>query len=254
MSFATYPSLAGRGVLVTGGASGIGADIVRAFAGQGARVAFLDVQAGPGGALADALAGAAHPPAFLACDITDTAALRAAVAAARARVGPIGVLVNNAGDDARHPIAPYEPEAWDAAQAVNLRPMFFAAQAVRADMTARGGGSIVNLSSVLWRIGGPEAAAYATAKAGVVGLTRALARAFGPDGVRVNAIEPGAVMTEKQRRLWYPTEASVAAMVARQAIPRVLEGPEIARMALFLAADDSRMLTGQSIAVDAGLA
>ena len=148
---------------------------------------------------------------------------------------------------------PYEPEDWDLAQNVNLRPHFFTAQAVHADMKSLGGGSIINFSSIAWRFGGDQMIAYATAKAAVVGLTRALARAFGPDNIRVNAIEPGAVMTEKQRRLWYPTEASVDDMIARQPIPRLLLGEEIARTALFLAADDSRMITKQSIAVDAGI-
>jgi NAD(P)-dependent dehydrogenase (short-subunit alcohol dehydrogenase family) len=253
MAFATYPSLADRAVLITGGASGIGADLVRAFAGQGARVAFLDIDEPAGAALAAALAHASHRPLFLSCDITDVTALRAAIVVARAAIGPIGVLVNNAANDARHPIEPYEPEDWDLAQNVNLRPHFFTAQAVRADMKALGGGSIVNFSSIAWRFGADHMVAYVTAKAAVVGLTRALARAFGPDGIRVNAVEPGAVMTEKQRRLWYPTEASVAEMVGRQLIPRLLAGDEVARLVLFLAADDSRMITKQSIAVDAGI-
>jgi NAD(P)-dependent dehydrogenase (short-subunit alcohol dehydrogenase family) len=253
MAFATYPSLADRAVLITGGASGIGADLVRAFAGQGARVAFLDIDEPAGAALAAALAHAPHRPLFLSCDITDVTALRAAIVVARAAIGPIGVLVNNAANDARHPIEPYEPEDWDLAQNVNLRPHFFTAQAVRADMKALGGGSIVNFSSIAWRFGADHMVAYVTAKAAVVGLTRALARAFGPDGIRVNAVEPGAVMTEKQRRLWYPTEASVAEMVGRQLIPRLLASDEVARLVLFLAADDSRMITKQSIAVDAGI-
>lgn len=253
MTFATYPSLAGRGVLITGGASGIGADMVRAFAGQGARVAFLDIKRGPAEALVADLSEAAAPPVFLDCDLTDIAALRDAVAAARAAIGPIGVLVNNAADDRRHGIDALEPEDWDRAQDVNLRPHYFAAQAVHPDMRALGGGSIVNLSSIVWRIGGADMAAYATAKAAVVGLTRALACALGADNIRVNAIAPGAVMTEKQRALWYPTEAAVAAMVEKQAIRRVLTGDEVARTALFLAADDSRMITRQTIVVDAGM-
>lgn len=253
MTFAVYPSLSARAVLITGGASGIGADLVRAFAGQGARVAFLDIAETEGAALAEDLAHSPHRPVFLGCDITDVTALRAAIVVARAAIGPVAVLVNNAANDARHPIEPYEPEDWDLAQNVNLRPHFFTAQAVRADMKSLGGGSIINFSSIAWRFGADNMVAYATAKAAVVGLTRALARAFGPDNIRVNAIEPGAVMTEKQRKLWYPTEASVAEMVARQPIPRLLLGDEIARAALFLAADDSRMITKQSIAVDAGI-
>ncbi len=252
MTFATYPSLSGRSVLITGGASGIGADLVRAFAGQAARVAFLDIQRGPAEALVSDLSGA-FPPVFLDCDLTDIAALRSAVAEARKAIGPIGVLINNAANDQRHDIDALEPGEWDRAQEVNLRPHYFTAQAVHPDMKALGGGSIINFSSIAWRIGGADMAAYVTAKAAVLGLTQALARAYGADNIRVNAIEPGAVMTEKQRALWYPTEASVAAMVEKQAIRRVLTGDEIARTALFLAADDSRMITKQSIVVDAGM-
>lgn len=253
MTFATYPSLRDRAVLITGGATGIGADLVRAFAGQGARVAFLDIQEDAAEALVAELQGAAHRPVALACDITDIGRLRAAIVVARAAIGPVGVLVNNAADDRRHPIDALEPEDWDLAQNVNLRPHYFTAQAVHADMKAQGGGSIINFSSIAWRFGAGDMAAYATAKAAVVGLTRGMARAYGPDGIRVNAIEPGAVMTEKQRKLWYPTEASVQSMIDRQCIPKLLVGEEIARAALFLAADDSRMITKQSILVDAGL-
>jgi D-xylose 1-dehydrogenase len=251
VTFATYPSLSGRVVVVTGGASGIGADLVRAFAGQGARVAFLDIQDEAAAALAAELE--ADPPLYIRCDLVDVAALRVAIERVRAELGPVAVLVNNAADDKRHGIPGLTPEEWDAAQDINLRPQFFAAQAVHPQMQELGHGSIINLSSIAWRIGADQMVAYAAAKAAVLGLTRALARAFGGDNIRVNAIEPGAVMTEKQRRLWYPTEASVQAMVERQAIRRVLLGEEVARAALFLAADDSRMITKQSIAVDAGI-
>jgi NAD(P)-dependent dehydrogenase (short-subunit alcohol dehydrogenase family) len=253
VAFATYPSLSGRVVVVTGGASGIGADIVRAFARQGARVAFLDILDDAGSALAAELAGGPCPPLYLHCDLVDVAALRVAIERVRAELGPVAVLVNNAANDERHGLAELTPEEWDAAQNINLRPQFFAAQAVHPQMRALGQGSIINFSSVAWRVGADQMVAYAAAKAAVLGLTRALARAFGGDNIRVNAIEPGAVMTEKQRRLWYPTEAQVAAMVERQAIRRVLLGEEVARAALFLAADDSRMITKQSIVVDAGI-
>lgn len=253
MTFATYPSLRDRAVLITGGATGIGADLVRAFAGQGARVAFLDIQEAAAQALAAELRGARRRPTGLACDITDIEALRAAIVLARAAIGPIGVLVNNAADDRRHEIDALEPADWDRAQAVNIRPHYFTAQAVHADMKALGGGSIINFSSIAWRLGAGDMAAYATAKAAVIGLTQALARAYGRDAIRVNAIEPGAVMTAKQRQLWYRTEASVQAMVDRQCLPKLLLGDEIARAALFLAADDSRMITKQTIVVDAGL-
>jgi NAD(P)-dependent dehydrogenase (short-subunit alcohol dehydrogenase family) len=254
VTFANYPSLAGRVVFVTGGATGIGADIVSAFAAQKAKVAFCDLQREAGDGLAREIGARGDPePLVLQADVTDIAALQGAIAAAREKLGPIGVLVNNAANDQRHKVDEVSVEFWDRTQNVNLRHHFFAAQAVRADMKGLGGGSIINLSSTAWRFGASEMAAYATAKAGVLGLTRALARAFGPDNIRVNAIEPGAVMTERQRQLWYKTEASVQAMVERQLLHRVLGGEEIARMILFLAADDSRMITKQSFTVDAGI-
>jgi NAD(P)-dependent dehydrogenase (short-subunit alcohol dehydrogenase family) len=235
-------------VFVTGGASGIGADMVRAFAANGAKVAFIDLQRDVGQGLADELGAL-----FLPCDVTDVPALQQSIAATAERLGPISVLVNNAANDDRRPIDDVDVDYWDASQAINLRPHFFAAKAVRPQMRQLGGGSIINFSSIAWRAGADGMAPYATAKAAVIGLTRALARGFGADNIRVNAIEPGAVMTERQRQLWYPTEESVAAMVQRQAIRRVLLGEEIARTALFLAADDSRMITKQSLIVDAGL-
>ena len=254
MSFAHYPSLAERVVFVTGGATGIGADIVEAFARQRAKVAFVDLQSSAGEALAARLAALGLPkPLFLSCDVTDIAALQATIADTRDALGPIGVLVNNAANDQRHDIDDVSVEFWDHTQNVNLRHQFFAAQAVRAHMRELGGGSIINMSSTAWRFGAGEMAAYGTAKAAVLGLTRALARAFGTDNIRVNAIEPGAVMTDRQRQLWYKTEESVQAMVERQLMRHVLLGEEIARMILFLAADDSRMITKQSFTVDAGL-
>ena len=253
MTFAHYPSLVGRVVFVSGGASGIGSDIVAAFARNRARVGFMDVQREAGEALARTLATEAEAPLFIEGDVTDIEVLRAAVEKTRARFGPIGVLVNNAANDQRKRFDDVSPEFWDLSQNVNLRHHFFAAQAVHPQMKALGGGSIVNLSSIAWRAGAGEMPAYATAKAGVVGLTRALARAFGPDNIRVNAIEPGAVMTPRQRALWYKTEGSVEAIVQRQMIRRVLDGAEIARAALFLAADDSAMITKQTLTVDAGL-
>ncbi|ESY56994.1 MULTISPECIES: SDR family oxidoreductase [unclassified Mesorhizobium] len=254
MSFATYPSLSERVVLITGGASGIGADTVRAFAANGARVAFLDLQQEAGEALARELAAAAaHAPLFLRCDVTDIPALQSAIGTVRDRLGPVAVLVNNAADDNRQPVADVTQATWDHAQDVNLRHHFFAAQAVHPHMKEVGFGSIVNFSSIAWRFGASEMAPYAAAKAAVVGLTFALARAFGPDNIRVNAIEPGAVITNRQRELWYKTQGSVDQVVQRQVIRKVLLGEEIARTVLFLAADDSRMITKQSITVDAGL-
>jgi NAD(P)-dependent dehydrogenase (short-subunit alcohol dehydrogenase family) len=245
--------LSGRVVLVTGGASGIGADIVRAFTRNNAKVAFLDIEAEAGQRLADDLADSTHAPLFIKCDLIDIAALRQSIDQVRTQLGPVGVLINNAANDARHAIADVSPDYWDWSQHVNLRPHFFTCQAVHPHMLELGYGSIINFSSIAWRRGAGQMVAYVTAKAGIVGLTRALAQAFGDDNIRVNAIEPGAVITDRQRELWYKTPESIDAMVQRQAIKQVLLGEEIARAALFLAADDSRMITKQSITVDAGL-
>ncbi|RWN02652.1 MAG: SDR family oxidoreductase [Mesorhizobium sp.] len=252
--FAIYPSLTDRVVLISGGASGIGADMVRAFVANGARVAFLDVQDEPAEALLRELGGAGgRAPLYLHCDVTDVDALQASVEGVRARLGPVAVLVNNAADDQRHPVDAVTSEYWDRSFDVNLRHHFFAAQAVHPHMKELGFGSIINFSSIAWRFGADQMVAYATAKGAVVALTRALARSFGSDNIRVNAVEPGAVITERQRELWFKTQDAIDQTVQRQLIRRVLLGEEIARTVLFLAADDSRMITKQSIAVDAGL-
>lgn len=252
MSFAHYPSLEDRVVLITGGGSGIGASMTEAFAGQGARVAFLDIDEAASTALVERLSGARHCPLFVRCDVTDIAALRTAIARVGEEAGPIAVLVNNAANDERHKVEAVTPAYWDGSMNVNLRHQFFAAQAVHPHMRGLGHGSIINLTSTAWMFGGSDFAVYSTAKAGVVGLTNALARAFGGDAIRVNAIAPGAVMTEKQLRLWY-TEESAAAMAERQLIKKRLLPEEVARAALFLAADDSRMITKQCLVVDAGI-
>lgn len=254
MAFAIYPSLSDRVVLITGGASGIGADMVRAFAASGARVVLFDLQEDVALALANEVgANAAHRPVFMRCDVTDIPALQAAIARVRKDIGPVGCLVNNAANDNRHAIADVTPDTWDLAQNVNLRHHFFAAQAVHPHMKELGSGSIINFSSISWRFGADQMIAYATAKGAVVALTNALARAFGPDDIRVNAIEPGAVITERQKQLWFKTQASIDQTVERQMIRRVLLGEEVARLALFLAADDSRMITKQTFTIDAGL-
>jgi NAD(P)-dependent dehydrogenase (short-subunit alcohol dehydrogenase family) len=252
MTFATYPSLAGRVVFVSGGASGIGADIVRAFAANAAKVSFVDLDVNAGEALATALSAAGQSATFLVADVTDIEALRGAIAETRARLGPIAVLVNNAARDDRHDFATIDVAYWDRALNVNLRHHFFAAQAVHPHMKELGRGSIINLGSMAWRRAGGEFPAYATAKAGIHGLTLALARKFGPDNIRVNSIEPGAVMTERQRKLWFTTQEAVDAMLRNQLLKDELRGDDIARAALFLAADDSRMMTAQSFAVDGG--
>lgn len=245
---AIYPCLADRVVFVTGGASGIGADIVRAFAANKAKVAFVDILDEVGEDLAREVGAT-----FLHCDVTDIAALQGAIGEVGEKLGPIGVLVNNAANDDRHRVDDVTVEYWDKTQDINLRHQFFASQAVRAQMQRLGGGSIVNFSSIAWRGGADTMAVYATAKSAVLGLTRALGREFGKDNIRVNAIEPGAVITERQRRLWYKDQAQIDAMVSRQAITRMLEGDEIARLVLFLASDESRMITKQSITIDAGI-
>ena len=250
MTFGTYPSLIGQTVFVTGGATGIGADIVRAFCGQGAKVGFIDVQDAPARALRVECENAVW---YRNCDVTDITALRSSLDDCADTIGNITVLVNNAANDTRIRIDDVTPETWDASLDVNLRPHFFAAQAVRPGMAAAGGGAIINLSSISWHYGPGDMAPYASAKAAIIGLTKSLARAFGDDNIRVNAIEPGAVMTERQRALWYKTDAEVDAMVARQALKRVLLGDEIARMALFLASSDARMITKQAFRVDGGI-
>ena len=249
---ARYPSLAGRTVFITGGASGIGATLVEQFVAQGARVGFVDLDAASGDALAQRLAaGAATAPLFLRTDITDTPALEQSIAAVRARLGPITVLLNNAANDQRHQIEDTTPASWDAGIAVNLKHQFFAAKAVFADMKAAGGGSIINFGSISWMIKSGGMPVYTTSKSAVQGITRSLAREFGPFNIRVNTIAPGWVMTEKQVRLWID-DAARADIARNQCIQRELMPVHIGSMALFLAADDSAMCTGQDFIVDGG--
>jgi len=252
MSFARYPSLADRVAFVTGGGSGIGAAIVQALAEQGARVAFVDILEDASRSLIQQLSDVDHQPLFIQCDLNDIGALRQAIQRVYQELGPIGILVNNAASDERHEVDKVTPDYWDSAMDVNLRHQFFAAQAVRPHMQELGSGTIINFSSIAWVFGGAAFVAYATAKAGVVGLTNSLAREFGVDDIRVNAIAPGAVVTERQLRLWY-TEQQADELANRQAIKRRLLPEEIARTVLFLASDDSRMITKQCITVDAGL-
>jgi len=247
-SKAIYPSLAGRVALVTGGATGIGAAIVQAFVRNDAKVAVLDVQRDAGEALAAELGPSVL---FLPCDVTDVEALRAAVAEAQTRLGPIRVLVNNAANDHRYTLEELTPEAWDASLAVNLKQQVFAAQAVVGGMRSAGGGAIVNLSSTAAMWGAPNMVPYVAAKSGVIGLTRSLGAALGEHGIRVNAVAPGGVMTDRQMRLWHTPE-SKAAMVARQAIHDDLLEEHIADTVLFLSADDSQMITKQLLAVEGG--
>ncbi len=248
---ARYPSLDESSVLITGGATGIGASLVEAFVAQRARVAFIDIDKGAGATLADRLSGAHIAPLFLAADITDTAALHAEIDSARQRFGPITVLLNNAANDQRHSIDATTPSSWDAGIAVNLKHQFFAAQAVLPDMKQAGGGSIVNFGSVSWMLKQGGMPVYTTAKSAVQGLTRSLARDLGPFNIRVNTLVPGWVMTEKQIRLWLDDDGR-AAIARGQCLQHPLLAEHIASMALFLAADDSAMCTAQDFIVDGG--
>ncbi len=250
--FAHYPSLDGRVVLVTGGATGIGESLVSHFARQGSRVAFLDVQDESAQQLASSLAGERCPaPRYMHCDLTDVTALRSAVERISAELGTVDVLINNAGNDQRHSIEEVTPEFWDRCMAINLRPQFFMAQAVLPSMRAAGRGSIINMSSISWMVPSTRVPAYVAAKAAIVGLTRTLAHELGPAGIRVNAILPGAIATERQKRLWYTPEYQ-AEILSRQALKRQIEPAEVARLALFLAADDSSAITNQSYIIDGG--
>ena len=248
MTFTRYESLRSRTVIVTGGASGIGEAFVRAFAENEARVAFLDVQADAGAALAGELR-----QMFVPCDLTDINALRAALAEIRDAFGPAAVLVNNAANDQRYEFAAQTLDEFDRTIAVNLRHVFFAAQAVVPQMQELGYGSIINMSSVAWMRGIPGLEAYAAAKAAIVGFTNSLARRVGSSRIRVNAIAPGMVLTERQRRLWFQDERQIEANRANQCLPDLIAAEDIANLALFLAADDSRLITKQCISVNAGV-
>jgi D-xylose 1-dehydrogenase len=254
MTQTNYASLAGRVVLITGGASGIGAAFVRAFAAQQARVAFLDLDAEAGEALArDVAVEHGSAPLFVPCDLLDIAALRAAMEKMRSLLGDAAVLVNNAANDRRQVLSDVTPDEFDWMINVNLRHIFFAAQAVVPQMQARGGGSIINMSSVAWTRGAPGLPVYAATKAAIVGFTNSLARIVGPDRIRVNAIAPGMVITERQRRLWFPDEQKIVEGRARQAIPDAVTPEDIASVALFLASDESQRITRQCFQVDGGL-
>jgi D-xylose 1-dehydrogenase len=245
----TFHSLKGQGVIVTGGAGGIGADIVRAFAGQGCQVGFLDRDAAAGQALAASLPGVHFEP----CDVTDVPALQAAIAALARRTGGVDVLVNNVANDQRHRIEDITPAFFDERIAINLRPHFFAVQAVLASLRERGGGSIVNIGSGSWKNKTNHLSVYASAKAAMLGMTRNLARELGRDNIRVNCVVPGWTMTERQVKLWVD-DAGERLMDENHCIPGRIVGADIAHMALFLAADTARMVTAQEFVVDAGWA
>lgn len=249
---ARYADLEGAAVLITGGGSGIGAALTEGFAAQGARVAFLDIAEAPSEALRDRVGKAyGRPPLFIRCDLRDIEALRSAILQAEADHGPATVLVNNAALDDRHDVADVTVDFWENNLSVNLRPHFFTAQAVAPGMRAAGRGSIINFTSTSFMINHPDMPAYTAAKAGIIGLTKGLAGRLGQWGIRVNALAPGWVITERQRDMWV-TEEGLAAHVARQCIHEVMKPEDMVGPCLFLASDASRMLTAQTMIVDGG--
>ena len=252
--YTQYASLQGRVVFISGGSSGIGAELVRAFATQGAKVAFCGTKPDGGKALIDEVAAAGHAaPWYAACDVRDVGAYQALLARVALELGPVRVLVNNAGRDDRHAMEDVTPEFWDDRLALNLKHYFFAIQAVAPGMAAAGGGSVVNMGSVSWMRGRPNLVGYTTAKAGILGLTRTLAREMGARNIRVNALVPGAIVTERQTALHRDPVADQQFLDA-QCLKIRLDSAHVARATLFLAADDSDGMTGQHVLVDAGIA
>jgi NAD(P)-dependent dehydrogenase (short-subunit alcohol dehydrogenase family) len=250
--FATYPSLRGRVVVVTGGASGIGESVVEHFARQSSQVVFLDIQDAAAATLIDRLGAAGvSSPVFLHCDLTDVGAVKASVAEIERRFQRIDVLINNAGNDTRHTVEEVTPEYWDRCMAINLKQQFFMAQAVIPSMRQARQGAVINMSSIAWLIPSTGLPVYVTAKAAIVGLTRTLAHELGADNIRVNCVLPGVILTDRQRKLWL-TDQYKAEVLGRQALKRLLLPEEVARLVLFLAADDSSGITNQSYIVDGG--
>lgn len=248
MAFATYPSLKGRVVFITGGASGIGATLTREFHAQGAKVAFVDLQQQAGDALKAEFSDRCW---FSVCDVTDAKALQGAIGAAREALGPVTILINNVANDTRRAAEDTSVEQWRAGLAVNLDPVFIASTAVMPMMRDAGGGVIVNLSSINALLGPPLLANYVAAKGAINAMTKSLAREWGPHRIRVNALSPGWVVTERQLELWLTPQAE-ADWSKLAALQGRIEPTDIAHAAMFLAADDSRFVTGQNLVVDAG--
>jgi D-xylose 1-dehydrogenase len=250
--FARYPSLRDKVVFISGGASGIGSELVRQFSAQGAMTAFVDIDDEAAGELVAAIEADGHVvPRFERCDVRDVSALQAAIAGLAADLGPVTALVNNAGSDQRIALHDVTPDAWEESQAVNLRHHFFAAQAVAPMMRAAGGGSIVNIGSISWHVRLESLPGYTTANAGIEGLSRVLARELGADAIRVNCLIPGWILTERQRTLWLTPEVE-ADLRRSQCVGELLTPADVARLVLWLAADDSRLCTGQNWVVDGG--
>ncbi|MGK9054109.1 SDR family NAD(P)-dependent oxidoreductase [Neorhizobium petrolearium] len=249
---ARHTDLADRGVLITGGGSGIGAALVEGFAAQGARVAFIDIADDASRGLAARVSEKArHPVHYLKADLSDVAAAKAAVDRAAEILGSLSVLVNNAGWDDRHDLEAVTEEYWDRSQAINLKQMFFVSQAAVPHLRQTGGGAIVNFSSIAYLLNMGEMPAYTTAKAGIVGLTKSLAGKLGPENIRVNAILPGMIVTERQKALWLKEE-DIAAMIARQCLKRVLVAEDLVGPCLFLASNASAAMTAQTVVIDGG--
>jgi NAD(P)-dependent dehydrogenase (short-subunit alcohol dehydrogenase family) len=252
MAYGSYPSLRDRVVVVTGGASGIGEKIVEQFAAQKSTVAFLDIQNDAAMRLVSKIGASGDTePYFQECDLTDFDALLKCMQRIIEKFRTIDVLVNNAGNDARHAVEDVTPQYWDRAMAMNLKHQFFVTQAVIPAMKKAGRGSIINMSSISWIIPSTGLPVYVTAKAAIVGLTRTLAHELGVHNIRVNCVLPGAILTERQKQLWH-TEAYKTEILAAQALKRMILPEEVARLVLFLAADDSSAITSQSHVIDAG--
>ena len=253
MSRAVYPSLKDRLVVVSGGGSGIGAGFVEAFARQGARVVFLDIAEAESRALEAALADLSPAPVFHPCDLTDVAVLQACLAEVVASHGPIDVLINNAANDDRHSLVEVTPAYWDERIAVNLRHLYFAAQSVAPGMRGQGRGVIINMGSISWHLGLPDLSLYETAKAAVIGITRQMAAEFGPMGIRVNAILPGHMVTERLQTMWDENPSGLRFFEDQYPLRKVGRAKDIANGAVFLCSEEASFITGHSLVIDGGL-
>jgi len=251
-NYATFHDLEGASVFITGGGSGIGASLTDGFMAQGANVCFVQ-RSDADEFIIRMQEKHARTPLYIKCDVTDVSALQSAVDQAQIANGPITILINNAANDNRHTLSDLSSDEWDAALNVNLRPHFVTTQRVASTMKAAGGGSIINFSSIAYMIGHGGFPAYMASKAAITGLTRALARELGPDNIRVNALMPGWVLTNRQMQLWASDE-SLAAHLDRQCLKQHLYGEDIVGGALFLASNTSRMMTGQALVIDGGVA
>ncbi|MES3020269.1 MAG: SDR family oxidoreductase [Pseudomonadota bacterium] len=251
LTYANYPCLENKRVVITGGGSGIGATIVEAFALQGAQVSFIDIADQSGRELEAQLSAMRHPAVFYRCDLTDLDALKATFDTIAQGSGPVDILINNAANDTRHTIDDVSPTSWDTSIAVNLRHQFFCAQAVAPAMREAGGGVILNLGSISWHLALPELTLYMTAKAAIEGMTRGMARDLGPAQIRVNSIIPGAVRTPRQTMLWHTPEEETR-ILSGQCLKQRVEMADVAALALFLASSNAARCTGRDYFVDAG--